>query len=86
MSQLRKCDICGQMIEQESQLPDCWTSLSKFSIDKDNMHFGQIDICNVCRSSISEFYEDLEHYTYAKAKTSKEVLRFILGLDNREKN
>ena len=82
MSQLRKCDICDMMIEHESQLPDYWTNLSRFSTDKDEMHIDQIDICNKCRSFLNEFYEDLEN-EFVKASTTKEVLRFIL---NREKS
>lgn len=93
MSQLRKCDICGMMIEHESQLPDHWTNLSMFSLDGNQMNCNQIDICNTCRSNLAEFYECLESGTfvinpdfYSKSRVAKEVLRFILGLDNREKS
>lgn len=48
------------------------------------------DICNTCRSNLSEFYESLESgpYTidtdfYSEVKVTKKVLRFIL---NREKS
>lgn len=93
MSQLRKCDICGHMIENKSDLPDRWTNLSIASINGDRMNFGQIDICNACRSEIAEFYDDLSSGTltvnndyYARLAITNKVLRFILGLDNREKS
>ena len=89
MSQLRKCDICNHVIENQPDLPDHWTSLSSMSLNGDRMNFGQLDICNVCRSNLSEYYECLETGTfivnaefYSEAKVTKEVLRFIL---NREK-
>ena len=88
MSQLRKCDICGVMMEYQPDLPDHWTSLSRISIDDDQMSLGQIDICNKCRSFLNEFYEDLEKEFVIdedfllKVSTTKEVLRFVL---NREK-
>lgn len=89
MSQLRKCDICGVKIECQPNLPDHWTSLSRISLDDDQMSLGQIDICNECRSYLKTFYKDLENECVdteeflKKVKTTKEVLRFIL---NREKS
>lgn len=89
MSQLRKCDICGVMMEYQPDLPDHWTSLSRISIDNDQMNFGQLDICNECRLNLDEFYECLESGTfnintdfYSEVRVAKQVLRFIL---NREK-
>lgn len=90
MSQLRKCDICGYIVKNQPDLPDYWTSLSSMSLNGDRIDFGQIDICNACRSKLAEYYECLENGTfiinadfYSEAKVTKEVLRFIL---NREKN
>lgn len=93
MSQLRKCDICDVMIEHESQLPNYWTNLSWFNLNNDRMDCGQIDVCNVCRSNLNEFYDCLENGTFeinknflSEVRVAKKVLRFILGIDNREKS
>lgn len=68
-------------------------SLSRFSIDDDQMNIGQIDICEACRSEITKFYDGLSSGTltvnndyYARLAITNKVLRFILGLDNREKS
>ena len=88
MATLKQCDICGNTIKHQPDLPDHWTSLSRFSLDNDHIDCGQIDICNACRSEIAEFYYGISsgiatvnNDYYTRLAITSKMLRFVLGIE-----
>ena len=91
MSTIKKCDLCGRTINNKPDLPEYWSSLSRLTLNGDRLDCGQIDVCNVCRSHLAEFTEQLEEGTltinseyYENLRLSTDVLKFVLGKDNRK--
>lgn len=84
MARVYKCDICDREISTESWIGSNWLHLERTDCKEFGEECSGIDICNHCRSDISEYREFIDQGGLISSELqaaqihTERVLRYIL--------